>query len=176
MIDLLRDRADAQPDDVAYTFLESGEHAGDALTWAALDRRSRALGAAIAARVEPGARVLIMLPPGIDFAPAFFGVLYAGAVAVPTYPPSGARADRTSARLRGMIADAGVSLVALARGLRARVATAGVAVPELAGAAVARHRRVDDARSRRVARSRDRAVGASPSCSTPPDRPQRRAA
>ncbi len=54
--------------------------------------------ASIAARVEPGARVLIMLPPGIDFVPAFFGVLYAGAIAVPTYPPAGVRADRTSAR------------------------------------------------------------------------------
>ena len=133
MIDLLRTRANAQPEDTAYTFLESGEQAGDTLTWAALDRRSRALGASIAVRVEPGARVLIMLPPGIDFAPALFGVLYAGAIALPTYPPAGARADRTSARVRGMIADAGVSLVLSHSGLHAQVATLEAMIPELTG-------------------------------------------
>ena len=133
MVDVLRSRADAHPDGVAYTFLESGEHAGDALTWAALDRRSRSLGAAIASRVERGARVLIMLPPGIDFAPALFGVLYAGAIAIPTYPPSGSRADRTSARVRGMVADAGVSLVVSHSGLHTRVETLESLIPELTG-------------------------------------------
>lgn len=133
MIDLLRARADAQPDCVAYTFLESGEHARNSLVWAAVDSRSRALGAAIAARVEPGARVLIILPPGIDFAPALFGVLYAGAVAIPTYPPSGARADRTSTRVRGMVADAGVTLVVSCSALYARREMLESMIPELAG-------------------------------------------
>ena len=133
MIDLLRARADAHPGCVAYTFLESGEHALNSLTWAAVDSRSRALGAAIAARVEPGARVLIMLPPGIDFVPALFGVLYAGAVAIPTYPPSGARADRTSTRIRGMVADAGVTLVVSCSALYARRGTLESMIPELAG-------------------------------------------
>lgn len=133
MTDLLRARADAHPDCVAYTFLESGEHAGHSLAWAAVDTRSRALGAAIAARVEPGARVLIMLPPGIDFAPALFGVLYAGAAAIPTYPPSGARADRTSTRVRGMVADAGVTLVVSCSALYARREMLESMIPELAG-------------------------------------------
>jgi acyl-CoA synthetase (AMP-forming)/AMP-acid ligase II len=133
MIDLLRVRADAHPDGVAYTFLESGEQAGTTLAWAALDRRSRALGASVAAHVEPGARVLVMLPPGIDFAAAFFGVLYAGAIAIPTYPPSGARADRTSARVRGMVADAGVTLILSTSALHARVAMLEAMVPELGG-------------------------------------------
>jgi acyl-CoA synthetase (AMP-forming)/AMP-acid ligase II len=133
VIDLLRSRADARPDDVAYTFLESGEATGNTLAWAALDRRSRALGSSIAVRVDPGSRVLIMLPPGIDFASAFFGVLYAGAIAIPTYPPAGARADRTSARVRGMVADAGVSLVLSSSGLHARMATLESMIPELTG-------------------------------------------
>ena len=133
VIDLLRTRADAHPGDVAYTFLDSGEVAGNTLVWAALERRSRALGSSIAARVDPGARVLIMLPPGIDFASAFFGVLYAGAIAIPTYPPTGARADRTSARVRGMVADAGVSLVLSHSGLHARTAMLESMIPELSG-------------------------------------------
>lgn len=133
MIDLLRDRAAAQPDSVAFTFLEAGEQEGAELTWAALDLRSRALGAAIAARVEPGARVLVMLPPAVDFVPAFFGVLYAGAIAIPTYPPSGARTDRSSARLRGMIADAGITLVLSSSAVRAHASILEALVPELAG-------------------------------------------
>ena len=133
MIDLLRTRAEVHPDCAAYTFLESGEHAGKSLAWAAVDSRSRALGAAIAARVEPGARVLIMLPPGIDFASALFGVLYAGAVAIPTYPPSGARADRTSTRVRGMVADAGVTLVVSCGALYGRRELLESMIPELTG-------------------------------------------
>jgi acyl-CoA synthetase (AMP-forming)/AMP-acid ligase II len=134
IVDLLRTRAASQPDDLAYLFLESGEqaHDRDRLTWSALDRRSRALGAAVAARVQQGARVLIMLPPGIDFMPAFFSVLYARAIAIPTYPPAGARADRVSARVRAILADAGVSLVLSCRALHARIATLAAMMPELA--------------------------------------------
>ena len=81
MIDLLRDRAAAQPEDPAFTFLDDGEEEGASITWGALERRSRAIGAAISRRVDPGARVLVMFPPSIEFVPAFFGVLYAGAIA-----------------------------------------------------------------------------------------------
>jgi acyl-CoA synthetase (AMP-forming)/AMP-acid ligase II len=133
MIQLLRDRGQAHPEGVAYTFLDSGEQIGGTLSWSTLDCRSRAIGASIAARVGRGARVLIMLPPGIDFAPAFFGVLYAGAIAIPTYPPAGARADRISARVRGMVADAGVSLVLSCGTVSARMATLLAMIPELSG-------------------------------------------
>ena len=96
------------------------------LTWARIDARSRAIGAVLASHSEPGARVLILLPPSVDFVPAFFGVLYAGAIAIPTYPPSAARADRSSTRLRGMIADAGVTLGTVVNGCsRARVSAPG---------------------------------------------------
>jgi acyl-CoA synthetase (AMP-forming)/AMP-acid ligase II len=133
LIDLLRDRAAAQGDATAFTFLDSGEREGGALTWNALEARSRAIGAAIAARVPAGARVLIMLEPGVDFVPAFFGVLYAAAIAIPTYPPGATRADRSSVRLRGMIADAGVSLVLSSSTVRAQAAALQAMVPELAG-------------------------------------------
>jgi acyl-CoA synthetase (AMP-forming)/AMP-acid ligase II len=133
LIDLLRDRAAVQPDDRAFTFLDDGERCGDSLTWLQLERRSRAIATAVMQRAEPGARVLVMFPPSLDFVPAFFATLYAGAVAVPTYPPSGARADRTIARLRGMVADAGVTLVLAPAALAARAAMLEAAIPELAG-------------------------------------------
>jgi acyl-CoA synthetase (AMP-forming)/AMP-acid ligase II len=111
MIDLLRDRAATQPRGRAYTFLDDGERHGQRLTWAQLETRSRAISTAIRRFVEPGDRVLVMFPPSIDFVPAFFAVLYAGAVAVPVYPPAGATVERTIARLRGMIADSRPALV-----------------------------------------------------------------
>ena len=133
LIDLLRDRAAAQPDSTAFTFLEAGEQEGATLTWADVDVRSRAIAAAVQSRIQSGDRVLVMLPPCVEFVPAFFGVMYAGAIAIPTYPPAGARADRASARLRGMIADAGVSLVVSCRGVLSRRAALEALVPELAG-------------------------------------------
>jgi acyl-CoA synthetase (AMP-forming)/AMP-acid ligase II len=72
-----------------------------------------------------------MLPPSLEFVPAFFGVLCAGAVAVPTYPPSGGRNDRTLARLRGMATDSGVSLVLAPIAVRERTEALGMLPPEL---------------------------------------------
>lgn len=131
LIDLLRDRAAAQPDERAYTFLDDGEKCADSVTWLELERRSRAIATAIRHRVDPGARVLVMFPPSLDFVPAFFATLYAGTIAVPTYPPSGLRAERAVARLRGMIADAGVSLVLGPACLALRGRSAEAAIPEL---------------------------------------------
>lgn len=39
--------------------------------------------------VRKGDRVLLVFPPGLDFVRAFLSCLYAGAIAVPVYPPGG---------------------------------------------------------------------------------------
>jgi len=145
LIDLLRDRAAAQPDAVAYVYLDAGEDEAGALTWGDVERRSRAIGAAIQARIRTGDRVLIMLAPGVDFVAAFFGTVYAGGVAIPVYPPVGSRSDRASARLRGMIPDAGVSLVVSSRAVRARAGVLQEMVPPLAGLPWLAVEDVDDA-------------------------------
>jgi acyl-CoA synthetase (AMP-forming)/AMP-acid ligase II len=52
--------------------------------------RSRARSAAAGLRdagVQPGDRVALVLPTGPEFVACFFGVLYAGAIPVPLYPP-----------------------------------------------------------------------------------------
>jgi acyl-CoA synthetase (AMP-forming)/AMP-acid ligase II len=133
LIDMLRDRAAAQPGEPAYTFLDDGERPGATITWGSLDLRSRSIAAAIRQQAEPGARVLVMFPPSIDFIPAFFASLYAGVIAVPAYPPSGARADRAAARLGGMIRDAGIALALAPASLIGRAAALELAVPELRG-------------------------------------------
>ncbi len=56
--------------------------------WSEVASRALAACGALQARgVTPGDRVALVLPTGIEFFDAFFGVLLAGAVPVPLYPP-----------------------------------------------------------------------------------------
>lgn len=58
------------------------------LTYGDLARSARQFATGLLARnIGRGDRVALMLPTGIDFFVSFFGVLYAGAVPVPIYPP-----------------------------------------------------------------------------------------
>jgi acyl-CoA synthetase (AMP-forming)/AMP-acid ligase II len=61
--------------------------------------------------LKPGDRVMLLYPPGLDFIAAFFGCLYAGVVAVPSFPPHAAQLARTLPRLVGVAADAELSAV-----------------------------------------------------------------
>src|SRR5438094_3797680 len=106
LVDLLRWRAFHQPDQRAYTFLLDGETEQDDLTYGALDRQARIIGTMLQSVGAVGERVLLLYPPGLDYIAAFFGCLYAGAVAVPCYPPDPARLERTLPRLRAIVADA----------------------------------------------------------------------
>ncbi len=53
---------------------------------------------------------MLLYEPGLDFITAFFGCLYAGAIAVPAYPPAGARGQGLS-KLRAILADSGARFV-----------------------------------------------------------------
>ncbi|HEV2852271.1 MAG TPA: amino acid adenylation domain-containing protein [Thermoanaerobaculia bacterium] len=109
LVEVLRSRAERQGGDLAYTFLLDGERAEAHLTYAELDRRARGLAATLAREgIGGGERVLLLYPPGLDYIAAFFGCLYAGAVAVPAYPP---RSRRPSARLTSIQESAGAKAV-----------------------------------------------------------------
>src|SRR5215813_339647 len=86
LVELLRWRAVLQADQKAYTFLAKGEKELS-LTYAELDRQARAIGALLQRRSATGERVLLLYPAGLEYVVAFFGCLYAGAIAVPAYPP-----------------------------------------------------------------------------------------
>jgi acyl-CoA synthetase (AMP-forming)/AMP-acid ligase II len=131
IVDIVTARGQTDPTSLAYTFLASGEEEDTRLTWGELDRRSRAIAAAIAQRVEPGSRVLLLFPPGLEFVPAFFGTLAARATAVPAYVPSTHRRNRAVERLRGMLSDAGISLVVAPASVIDKRATLEAAAPDL---------------------------------------------
>ena len=98
----LRAAALAVPTKRAFTFLGDGGERSASLTYAELDSQARAIGALLQL-VADGGRVLLLIPPGLDLVAAFFGCLYAGAVAVPVCPPS---SSRTLPRLQTLLEDA----------------------------------------------------------------------
>src|SRR5690242_12745358 len=104
LIELLRFRAFSQPDEIAYTFLLEGEKDTVNLTYAELDKQAQT----IATYLQSKERVLLLYPPGLEYIAAFFGCLYAGAIAVPAYPP---RPNRSLLRLQSIVADAEASIV-----------------------------------------------------------------
>lgn len=139
MPELLRDRAQADPDARAYTFLDDGEREGASLTWGELDRRASAIAAAVTDVATSGSRALILCPPGLGFIPAFFGVLRARLIAVSAYPPRAGRAgidaqDRTLARLRAIASDAAPEVILAPPALTQRAAAIAALVPKLSRA------------------------------------------
>jgi acyl-CoA synthetase (AMP-forming)/AMP-acid ligase II/3-oxoacyl-(acyl-carrier-protein) synthase/acyl carrier protein len=109
LVELLRARASREPEWRAYTFLDDGEREGASLTFAELDRRSRAIGALLqrqTGQAKSGARVLLLYPAGLDFVTAFFGAMYAGTVAVPAPVGEAAQMQRTLPRLQAVAQDA----------------------------------------------------------------------
>jgi amino acid adenylation domain-containing protein len=111
VVDLLRFRATHQADQLAYLFLPDGETREIRLTYGDLDRRARALAGALQRRGAVGERVLLLYPYGLEYISAFFGCLYAGAVAVPTSLPDFARRRPSLLRIQALARDARSTLV-----------------------------------------------------------------
>ena len=95
----------------ALTFLPDGEIAG-AETWSFsdLDVAARMVAAELQGKgVGHGDRVLLLQAPGWHFQVGFLGCVYAGAIAVPAYPPSPFMGKRGAERLQSMWQDAGAT-------------------------------------------------------------------
>ena len=109
LVDMLRRRAKQRGGDRVYSFIHD-DGRRESLTFGELDRQARAIAQRLSAHVGPGDRVLLLHPPGLDYAIAFYGCLYAGCVAVPAFPPNDGRMRRGAERLSVIVADAGARL------------------------------------------------------------------
>lgn len=98
-------RGQVDGDRIAFTFLLDGETEERHLTFGELDREARALAGKLQVLAKPGDRVLLLFEPGVEYLWAFFGVLYAGMIPVPAYPPDLMRADRMLGRLQALAED-----------------------------------------------------------------------
>ncbi|HXQ12758.1 MAG TPA: AMP-binding protein [Caulobacteraceae bacterium] len=87
IIDILAWHAQHQPER-PHIYLSDGDREEPPITYGALVARAGKVAAGLSAMgIEPGARIGLMLPTGGDFFAAFLGVLGAGGVPAPIYPP-----------------------------------------------------------------------------------------
>jgi len=101
--DLLRSRADGQPDRLAYRYLADGEADANAIDYGGLYAHAAAIAATLRDAGAEGRPVLLCHAPGLSYVAAFFGCLLARAIAVPA-PATGSH--RNLARLQAIVQDA----------------------------------------------------------------------
>ncbi|HYD54279.1 MAG TPA: AMP-binding protein, partial [Gemmatimonadaceae bacterium] len=118
LVDLYRLRAARQPEVIVYRFLPGPEVPELALSYAALDRRARAIARTIREHAAPGDRAILLFAPGLDYVAAFVACAYAGVVAVPAYPPHPRRPDE---RVPRIVADCEARLALTSRALLGRL-------------------------------------------------------
>ncbi len=89
LLDVLDWHVRRHPDRPQLTLLQDDVTALGVLTYGELAVEARKVAYGLVARdVAPGDRIGVMLPTSLDFFKVFFGILYAGAVPVPIYPPA----------------------------------------------------------------------------------------
>jgi acyl-CoA synthetase (AMP-forming)/AMP-acid ligase II len=129
----LRHRAVHERDDLCHAFLRDGDAQTDRLSYGDLDRRAGTLAHDIAGRVPEGARVVLVLQPGLDYLVALMACFYARAVAVPTFPP---RARRLTEALALIVRDCDAALLLTDARTRGIVAEHAAAQPTVAAVPV----------------------------------------
>lgn len=121
--ELLQNRAAALGDKTAYVFLSGPpeQEQPESMTFAELDARARRVAALLRQNaIDIGDRVLLLCRPGLDYVSAFMGCLYAGAIAVPAYPP---RNRQHMVRIAGIVENAGANTILCSAEDHARCAT-----------------------------------------------------
>ncbi|MEO1672501.1 MAG: fatty acyl-AMP ligase [Cyanobacteria bacterium J06631_2] len=117
LFDLLCDRATSRPEQNIYTFLHRGEIEAARLSYGELEQKAKAIAALLQSHASQGDRVVLLYPPGLDFITAFFGCIYAGVIAVPTYPPK----PRRKSRLQEVVQDADAALILTTTSLLSKI-------------------------------------------------------
>lgn len=107
LIDLLRHRAEADRDRIAYIYLRDGQNEDTRWTYGEFEGRVIQLARAILNHAEPGDRALICHHPGMEYILSFWACMYAGVVAVPVYPP---RFNQKLERIQTIVSDVGARI------------------------------------------------------------------
>jgi 1-acyl-sn-glycerol-3-phosphate acyltransferase len=121
LVEVLEWHVAHHPDRVHVTLFDDTLATLGTLTYGELAAAGRRVAAGLIERdIVPGDRVALMLPTSLEFFIAFFGILYAGAVPVPIYPPARlAQIEDHLRRQAGILRNAGARvLVTVPEGLR----------------------------------------------------------
>jgi thioester reductase-like protein len=99
-----------RPDRLAVRFLRQSGGAEE-VSYGTLAARVLTLGAGISARTSIGDRVMLLFPPGLDFAASFLACQWAGVVPVPAMP---LRPGDDGDRLTALAGDSGAAMILVA--------------------------------------------------------------
>ncbi|MFF0525389.1 fatty acyl-AMP ligase [Actinomadura nitritigenes] len=121
------------PDDRAYTFMDymtDPDGVATDVTWGELDRRARAIAAAIRRATSPGRRVALLAPQDLHYVTGFLGAMYARVIGVPLFSPDlPGHGDRLLAVYQDAEPDAVITTSASLPAVRAFLAGDGVREP-----------------------------------------------
>ncbi|MGI5327082.1 fatty acyl-AMP ligase [Actinomadura nitritigenes] len=121
------------PDDRAYTFMDymtDPDGVATDVTWGELDRRARAIAAAIRRATSPGRRVALLAPQDLHYVTGFLGAMYARVIGVPLFSPDlPGHGDRLLAVYQDAEPDAVITTTASLPAVRAFLAGDGVRAP-----------------------------------------------
>jgi acyl carrier protein len=108
-------------------------HGEQPISYRDLFNDARAIAAGLASRsVQPGQTVALMLPTGRDYLASFFGIMMAGAIPVPIYPPArAAQIEEHIRRHRHILSNAGAILLITVPQARQVALMLQTAVPSL---------------------------------------------
>ncbi|MBJ6369744.1 AMP-binding protein [Snuella sedimenti] len=107
-------RARFSPDKIAYTFLGNELDEEFHLTYEELHSSASNIAKKLLTKFKKQDRIVLFFPPGLDFIKSFFGCLYAGMIAVPSYPP---KMNRSGDRMKGILEDSQPSAILTQSGL-----------------------------------------------------------
>lgn len=102
LVDICRYRAEHQPENIAYRYMNNGIDESDILTYRLLHNKASAIAETLITNNKGTESALLLYPGGLDYITAFFGCLYAGVIAVPTYP---IMSQNDSQRIRSIVRD-----------------------------------------------------------------------
>lgn len=105
LVDVLRYRAERQAEERVYTFLKDGQNLSVHLSYKELDLQARAIAVTLNKSFNKGERAILLYPPGLEFAAAFYGCMYSGVIAVAVYPPDPSRLERSLPKLLAIVED-----------------------------------------------------------------------
>lgn len=88
IVKVINQQAQEDPNSLIYSFLNDKLNVTDSLTYQELNTTAKSIAAKLQTYQVYGERILIILPQSLDYLKAFFGTLYAGAIAVPCCVPN----------------------------------------------------------------------------------------
>lgn len=99
--------AQRNPQDAALYYINDQDER-EQLTYGDLQSQAQFLAQLLLKNTNPGDRILLIFPPGLEFVVAFFACAYAGRISVPSYPPAN---QALIEKLQSIIDDAKPSVI-----------------------------------------------------------------